>query len=91
MGEHTIIDNLPPDVAEQVRQRVCELGPSYSLEDYVRALIIQDLRSQNQRSAEEDTLEGFRDLAAGRVIKSQGNFEDDLKEYEKTFGADEQE
>lgn len=47
--------------------------------EYIRDLIRRDMERRGANSEQEAILAGYRDLAAGRVFASSGDFDSDMK------------
>jgi antitoxin ParD1/3/4 len=69
---------LSQPLAEFVARMVGEAGLYETPSEYIRDLIRRDMERRDRHLAEDAILTGYRDLAAGRVFVSSGNFKDDM-------------
>ena len=51
--------------------------------EYVRDLIRRDMERRDGQFVQESILSGYRDLAAGRVLASSGDFKTDMAMLER--------
>lgn len=69
---------LPQPLAEFVDRMVGEKGLYETPSEYVRDLIRRDMERRDGQFVQESILAGYRDLAAGRVYASSGDFKTDM-------------
>jgi antitoxin ParD1/3/4 len=69
---------LSQPLAEFVDRMVGETGLYETPSEYVRDLIRRDMERRNGQFVQESILAGYRDLAAGRVFTSSGDFKADM-------------
>ena len=69
---------LSQPLAEFVDRMVGEEGLYETPSEYVRDLIRRDMERRNGQLVQDAILTGYRDLAAGRVFASSGDFKADL-------------
>jgi antitoxin ParD1/3/4 len=69
---------LSQPLAAFVDRMVGENGLYETPSEYVRDLIRRDMEQRESRMVQDAILEGYRDLAAGRLFASTGNFKDDM-------------
>jgi antitoxin ParD1/3/4 len=78
---------LSQPLSEFVGRMVGESGLYETPSEYVRDLIRRDMERREARSesqfAQDAILTGYRDLAAGRVFASSGDFKTDMAELER--------
>ncbi|MDR2881845.1 MAG: hypothetical protein LBV29_08115 [Azoarcus sp.] len=74
---------LPQPLAEFVSRMVGETGLYETPSEYVRDLIRRDLERREGELVREAILTGYRDLAAGRVFESSGDFKADMEILER--------
>jgi len=74
---------LPQPLAEFVERMVGETGLYETPSEYVRDLIRRDMERRESQIAQDAILNGYRDLAAGRVFTSSGNFKTDMAMLER--------
>jgi antitoxin ParD1/3/4 len=78
MSEH-INARLSQPLAEFVGRMVGQDGLYETPSEYVRDLIRRDMERHESRFLQDAILTGFRDLAAGRLYESSGDFESDMR------------
>lgn len=69
---------LPQPLAEFVGRMVGEAGLYETPSEYVRDLIRRDMERRDGQIVKDGILTGYRDLAAGRVFASSGDFKADM-------------
>ena len=69
---------LSQPLAEFVERMVGEAGLYETPSEYVRDLIRRDMERREGPSARDAILAGYRDVAAGRVFASSGEFKADM-------------
>lgn len=69
---------LSQPLAEFVDRMVGETGLYETPSEYVRDLIRRDMERRDGQFVQESILAGYRDLAAGRVFASSGDFKADM-------------
>lgn len=69
---------LSQPLAEFVDRMVGEKGLYETPSEYVRDLIRRDMERRDGQFVQESILAGYRDLAAGRVLASSGDFKTDM-------------
>ena len=69
---------LSQPLAEFVDRMVGEAGLYETPSEYVRDLIRRDMERRNGQLVQDAILTGYRDLGAGRVFASSGDFKADL-------------
>lgn len=69
---------LSKPLAEFVDRMVGEAGLYETPSEYVRDLIRRDMERREGQYVQEAILAGYRDLAAGRVFESSGDFRTDM-------------
>lgn len=69
---------LSQPLAEFVDRMVGEKGLYETPSEYVRDLIRRDMERRDGQFVQESILAGYRDLAAGRVFASSGDFKTDM-------------
>lgn len=69
---------LSQPLADFVGRMVGEGGLYETSSEYVRDLIRRDMERREGQWLQESVLEGYRDLAAGRVFASTGDFRADM-------------
>ena len=69
---------LSQPLAEFVDRMVGETGLYETPSEYVRDLIRRDMERRDGQFVQESILAGYRDLAAGRVFASSGDFKTDM-------------
>ncbi|MCC7326426.1 MAG: CopG family transcriptional regulator [Burkholderiales bacterium] len=69
---------LSRPLAEFVDRMVSEAGLYETPSEYVRDLIRRDMERRDGQFVQDAILAGYRDLAAGRVFGSSGNFKADM-------------
>ena len=69
---------LSQPLAEFVDRMVGEKGLYETPSEYVRDLIRRDMERRDGQFVQEAILAGYRDLAAGRVFASSGDFKTDM-------------
>jgi antitoxin ParD1/3/4 len=69
---------LSQPLAEFVGRMVGETGLYETPSEYVRDLIRRDMERREIPFAQEAILAGYRDLAAGRLFESSGDFATDM-------------
>ncbi|MDF1482374.1 ribbon-helix-helix domain-containing protein [Extensimonas sp. H3M7-6] len=65
-------------LAEFVGRMVGETGLYETPSEYVRDLIRRDMERRESQFVQDAILTGYRDLAAGRVFESNGDFKTDM-------------
>ncbi len=81
MPQH-INAHLPHPLAEFVARMVGESGLYETPAEYVRDLIRRDMERREGQQLQDAVLDGYRDLAAGRVLASDGDFQADMAELD---------
>lgn len=74
---------LSQPLAEFVNRMVGEAGLYETPSEYVRDLIRRDMERRDGQLVQEAILAGYRDLAAGRVFSSSGDFKTDMLTLER--------
>jgi antitoxin ParD1/3/4 len=74
--------HLPHPLAEFVARMVGESGLYETPAEYVRDLIRRDMERREGQQLQDAVLDGYRDLAAGRVLASDGDFQADMAELD---------
>ncbi len=69
---------LSRPLAEFVHRMVGEAGLYETPSEYVRDLIRRDMERRDGPFVQDAILAGYRDLAAGRIFASSGNFKADM-------------
>jgi antitoxin ParD1/3/4 len=69
---------LSQPLAEFVDRMVGETGLYETPSEYVRDLIRRDMERREGQIVQDAILSGYRDLAAGRVLASSGDFKADM-------------
>lgn len=69
---------LSRPLAEFVNRMVGETGLYETPSEYVRDLIRRDMERREGRIVQDAILTGYRDLTAGRVFTSSGDFKADM-------------
>lgn len=69
---------LSQPLADFVARMVGEAGLYETPSEYVRDLIRRDMEKRESHIVQESILAGYRDLAAGRVFASSGDFKTDM-------------
>ncbi|MCL2831293.1 MAG: CopG family transcriptional regulator [Betaproteobacteria bacterium] len=69
---------LSRPLAEFVGRMVGETGLYETPSEYVRDLIRRDMERRENQLVQELILEGYRDLAAGHLFESSGDFKADM-------------
>ncbi|MEN1926775.1 hypothetical protein WCE55_12570 [Luteimonas sp. MJ293] len=69
---------LSRPLAEFVARMVGETGLYETPSEYVRDLIRRDMERRDDQGMQDAILTGYRDLAAGRVFTSSGDFKADM-------------
>ena len=69
--------SLPDPMRDYVQNRI-DTGQYASVSDYVRDLIRRDMERRDGQFVQDAILAGYRDLAAGRVFASSGDFKADM-------------
>ena len=70
---------LSKPLAEFVNRMVGETGLYETPSEYVRDLIRRDMERREAELVQEAILTGYRDLAAGRMFESEGDFKADME------------
>jgi len=70
---------LSGPLAAYVERMVGENGLYETPSEYIRDLIRRDMERRAAHPEQDAILEGYQDLAAGRVFASSGDFETDMK------------
>ena len=70
---------LSGPLADYVDRMVGAQGLYETPSEYIRDLIRRDMERRALHAEQDAILEGYTDLAAGRVFASSGNFETDMK------------
>lgn len=78
MGSQRINARLSQPLADFVEQMVGPSGLYETPSEYIRDLIRRDMERRGDRVVPEAILEGYRDLAAGRLFTSSGDFAIDM-------------
>jgi len=78
---------LSQPLAEFVGRMVGEAGLYETPSEYVRDLIRRDMERRDGQFVQEAILAGYRDLAAGRVFASSGDFKADMAALERKEAA----
>jgi antitoxin ParD1/3/4 len=79
---------LSGSLAAYVEKMVSEIGLYETPSEYVRDLIRRDMEQREGRVERESILAGYRDLAAGRVFASTGDFQQDMTILAQKEAAD---
>ena len=74
---------LSRPLAEFVGRMVGETGLYETPSEYVRDLIRRDMERRESQFMQDAILTGYRDLAAGRVFESSGNFKADMASLDR--------
>ena len=74
---------LSQPLAEFVGRMVGEAGLYETPSEYVRDLIRRDMERRDGKFVQDAILAGYRDLAAGRVFASSGDFKADMAALER--------
>lgn len=74
---------LSRPLAEFVERMVGETGLYETPSEYVRDLIRRDMERREGQLVQDAILTGYRDLAAGRVFVSSGDFKTDMTQLER--------
>jgi antitoxin ParD1/3/4 len=74
---------LSQPLSNFVNRMVGETGLYETSSEYVRDLIRRDMERREGELVQEAVLAGYRDLAAGRVFESSGDFKADMKILER--------
>ena len=74
--------HLPHPLAEFVARMVDESGLYETPAEYVRDLIRRDMERREGQLLQDAVLDGYRDLAAGHVFASGGDFQADMAELD---------
>ena len=69
---------LSRPLAEFVGRMVGETGLYETPSEYIRDLIRRDMERREDQLVQDAILAGYRDLAAGRLFESSGDFETDM-------------
>lgn len=69
---------LSQPLAEFVERMVGESGLYETPSEYVRDLIRRDMERREGQFMQDAVLAGYRDLAAGRIFESGGDFKTDM-------------
>ncbi|HRO57761.1 MAG TPA: CopG family transcriptional regulator [Burkholderiaceae bacterium] len=69
---------LSQPLAEFVARMVGENGLYETPSEYIRDLIRRDMERRENQFLQDAILTGYRDLAAGRVFESSGDFKADM-------------
>lgn len=72
---------LSSSLAGFVEQMVEYSGLYETPSEYIRDLIRKDMERRDVQAIQGKILQGFRDVKAGRVVKSTGDFLEDIKLY----------
>jgi antitoxin ParD1/3/4 len=75
--------HLSQPLAEFVSRMVGEAGLYETPDEYVRDPIRRDMEQRESRFVQDAILTGYRDLAAGRLFESSGNFKADMTALER--------
>lgn len=75
---------LSKPLAEFVGRMVGETGLYETPSEYVRDLIRRDMERRESQFVQDAILSGYRDLAAGRMFESTGDFKADLAMLDRT-------
>ena len=67
-----------PDAMKDWVEGQTQTGRYSNASDYVRDLIRRDMERRDGQFVQEAILAGYRDLAAGRVFASSGDFKTDM-------------
>ena len=74
---------LSQPLAEFVGRMVGESGLYETPSEYIRDLIRRDMERRENQFVQDAILTGYRDLAAGRVFESSGDFKADMALLER--------
>ncbi|MBS0465624.1 MAG: CopG family transcriptional regulator [Proteobacteria bacterium] len=74
--------HLSHPLAEFVARMVGESGLYETPAEYVRDLIRRDMERREGQLLQDAVLDGYRDLAAGRLLASNGDFQADMAELD---------
>lgn len=77
---------LSQPLADFVGRMVGEDGLYETPSEYVRDLIRRDMERRESQLAQDAILAGYRDLAAGQVFASSGDFRADMAKLEEKEG-----
>lgn len=75
---------LSKPLAEFIGRMVGETGLYETPSEYVRDLIRRDMERRESQFVQDAILSGYRDLAAGRMFESTGDFKADLAMLDRT-------
>jgi len=75
---------LSQPLADFVDRMVGEAGLYETPSEYVRDLIRRDMERREGQLVQDAILAGYRDLAAGRVFESTGDFDADMALLERS-------
>lgn len=78
MANARINARLSPPLADFVEQMVGPTGLYETPSEYIRDLIRRDMERRGGQMVREAILDGYRDLAAGAVFASTGDFAGDM-------------
>ena len=76
---------LSQPLAEFVERMVGEAGLYETPSEYVRDLIRRDMERREGQSVQDAILAGYRDVAAGRVFASSGDFKADMAVLDRDY------
>ncbi|GHU14632.1 hypothetical protein FACS189441_4730 [Betaproteobacteria bacterium] len=79
---------LSQPLSEFVGRMVGENGLYETPSEYVRDLIRRDMERRDGQFMQDAILTGYRDLAAGRVFASSGDFKSDMAALERKEAED---
>lgn len=88
MASTRINARLSPPLAEFVASMVGESGLYETPSEYIRDLIRHDMEQRDGRAVRAAILSGYRDLAAGAVLASTGDFRRDMQLLEEKEARD---
>lgn len=74
---------LSQPLAEFVARMVGETGLYETPSEYIRDLIRRDMERRESQYVQDAILTGYRDLAAGRMFESDGNFQADMAQLDQ--------
>ncbi len=74
---------LSKPLAEFVGRMVGETGLYETPSEYIRDLIRRDMERRESQFVQDAILSGYRDLAAGRMFESSGDFKADMAMLEE--------
>ena len=82
MTTNRINARLPDQLANHVARVVGVSGYFETPSEYIRDLVRRDMESSERYEVKAALEEGYADIKEKRFFKSDGNFADDLKQFE---------